>query len=236
MIHFIEQIIEPTKLLVAWQSRDENRRTRYIVAELELINDDNIRFTYLFGTPDFQKAQDLGFEGYPAFPLTNKFYDKVLDTFMRRLPPRTRGDLPEYLAGHRIKANAQFSDFALLGYSGGKLPSDGFSFIHPFNNVDSSCELLVEAAGYRHVKDNHTQEIKVGNPVIFSEEFNQAIQEKAVCMHVADQHIGYVNRGLVPTFQDWIRAGRIVNAWVEKVNGTSDRPRIYVFVEISVPK
>src|ERR1700676_5362033 len=100
-MHFIEHIIEPTRLLMAWQSSDETHRTRYIVAELKLVAE-KINLTYFTDSKDFQLAREHGFESYPAFPNINQTYHDVLDTFMPRLPPRTRGDLPQYLEGLRL--------------------------------------------------------------------------------------------------------------------------------------
>jgi hypothetical protein len=158
-MRFIEHIIEPTKLLLAWQASDEKHRIRYIVAELNRVGEE-ISLTYLPKTNDFAKAQEHGFEAYPAFQDINKTHHNVLDAFMRRLPPRTRGDFPQYLEGLRLRMNAQISDFALLGYSGAKLLSDGFSLIHPFDHVNGSCELLLEAAGYRHIQQQDKMAIQ----------------------------------------------------------------------------
>ncbi len=232
-MHFIEHIIEPNKLLLAWQSSDEKYRTRYIVAELNRAENEKITLTYFVNTEDFRKAQSKGFESYPAFPDTTKTYDNVLDAFMRRLPPRTRGDFPQYLEGLRLKPVVQLSDFALIGYSGAKLPTDGFSIIHPFNNVKSACELLIEATGFRHIKKNHDIQINIDDPAIFSKEFNETTQEEAVHITANGQHIGYVNRGLLPTFLDWMRTGRITGAWIEKINGMPGKPTAYIFVKIS---
>jgi hypothetical protein len=96
-------------------------------------------------------AQKNGFEPYPTFPDIELVYDNVIDAFMRRLPPRKRGDFTKYLEGLRLLPNASLRDFTLLGYSGAKPPSDGFSIIHPFNNIDSCCELLLKVAGFRHI-------------------------------------------------------------------------------------
>lgn len=87
-MQFIEHIVEPTKLLLAWQSSSEEHRKRYIVAELNRIDND-VSLTYLVDTNDFKNAKNMGFESYPAFNDTTKTYHNVLDAFMRRLPPRT---------------------------------------------------------------------------------------------------------------------------------------------------
>ncbi len=229
-MHFIEHIIEPTKLLLAWQSSDEKHRTRYIVAELNR-TDDDINLTYLVDTKDFRQAQSKGFESYPAFQDINKTYDNVSDAFMRRLPPRARGDFSQYLEGLRLKPDVQLSDFALLGYSGAKLLSDGFSIIHPFNNVIDACELLIEAAGFRHLQKNH-DDIAINDPVSFVREFNDATQEDAIRTMAGDKHIGYVNRGLLPAFFDWMESEQIAGAWIEKINGTPGRPTVYIYVKV----
>lgn len=235
-MHFIQHIIEPTKLLLSWQSSDENKRTRYIIAELHRAQE-NITLRYLPNTTDFNQAEKLGFEFYPAFPDIQKIHDKVLDTFMRRLPPRNRGDFSKYLEELRIKDDSKISDFALLGYSGAKLLSDGFSIIHPFENVDGACELLLEVAGYRfHVPDENSPQIKIDTPVTFSiEECNDVTKAAAVRIMANHHCIGYVNRGLIPTFLDWIENQR-VSAWVEKMNETIGRPSVYLYVKVSAAK
>lgn len=155
---------------------------------------------------------------------------------MRRLPPRTRGDFSQYLEGLRLKPDVTLSDFALLGYSGAKLPSDGFSIIYPFCEVNEACELLIEAAGYRHIKKNHHVTISIDMPAVFSKEFHEGIQEEAILITVAEERLGYVARGLIPTFTDWINEGRIVDAWVEKINGMPGRPTAHVYVKVSAKK
>lgn len=232
---FIEHIVEPTKLLLAWQASDEKHRNRYIVGELSCTEND-VNLIYYVGTDDFIKAREHGFECYPAFKDVNQIHHNVLDAFMRRLPPRTRGDFPEYLTRLRLKSDVQISDFGLLGYSGAKLLSDGFSIIHPFNNVEGPCELMLEAAGYRHLQKKSENEVtpQVGQSVSFSkEEHNEKTLEKAVRIDANGTCIGYVNRGLVSTFLDWIDSSRIEGAWVEKFNGTSENPVVYIYVKIA---
>lgn len=230
-MNFIEHIIEPTKLLLAWQSFDEQHRTRHIVGEL-IYTDSDYNLKYNVSTQDFKVAQQNGFVAYPAFPDVIHIYSNALDAFMRRLPPRTRGDFPQYLQSLRIKPDAQLSDFALLGYSGAKLPSDGFSFIHPFENVDGHCELLLEVAGFRHISKKN--KIEIDQLASFSiEANNEFTHEDAVQISVSGEKIGYVNRGLVPTFINWIQSTRIAGAWIEKLNGTPERPSAYLYVKVN---
>lgn len=231
-MHFIEHIIEPERLYLTWQSRSEQHRTRFIVGELRKDADGEITLRYFTDTKDFEDAKKLGFCGYPAFRALDKVHGNVLDSFLRRLPPRTRGDFSEYLEGFRLHPQAQLSDFALLGYSGAKLLSDGFSLIHPFENVAGPCELLLDVAGFRHYSTRLKKELHIEQKIMFSVEFNEAVKEKAVRLLYEDETVGYVNRGIKNTFIDWHENGRIEDAVIEKINGTTERPALYLFVRI----
>lgn len=231
-MQYINHIIEPTKLLLAWQSLDEKHRTRYIVAELNQ-SETGVTLTYLTDTKDFRTAQERGFESYPAFQDITRPHYNVLSTFMRRLPPRTRADFAQYLAGMRLKPDSILSDFALLGYSGAKLLSDGFSIIHPFNNVDEECELLLEIVGFRYITENDRKKVEAGTPVtFFVEEKHEITKELAIRMMGNDIKLGYVNRALIPTVLEWIQDQRISSAWIEKLNGTPGRPAAYIYTQI----
>ena len=108
---------------------------------------------YLKESEDFSKAQSLEFEDYPGFAIEKEIHKNVLTSFMKRLPPRSRGDFSRFLDALRIKSDAEVSDFALLGYSGAKLPDDDFTIIHPFENASPPFELMLFVQGYRYYKD-----------------------------------------------------------------------------------
>lgn len=183
MTHFIEHIIEPNVLLLTWQTPHEHDHHRYVVAELHRF-DNNANLKYLTETDDFRAAQNLGFEFYPAFRDIDKIHENVLDAFMRRVPPRNRSDFEHYLKNFRIKPDAKFSNFALLGYSGAKLPTDGFSIIHPFTNVTSAFEALVEIAGFRF----NNIEIDIGAPVSLNYIENHHITQKPAIGIMMQEH------------------------------------------------
>lgn len=231
-MHFIEHIVEPTRLYLAWQSASEDCRTRFIVGELFKEDGGVVSLRYFIGTKDINEAIKAGFDGYLAFPTLEKIHHNVLDSFLRRIPPRERGDFTQYLEGLRLHPDVQLSDFALLGYSGARLLSDGFSLIHPFDKVSGPCELMTEVAGFRHYATQLNHELKLRDTVSLTIEFNDVVSESAVRVTYGDQVVGYINRGLKDTFIDWITNNRIKNVFVEKVNGTSHRPALYIFVQI----
>lgn len=119
-----QNLIEPTTLLLSWQAK--TAKESYLVAKIER-EKDNYSFIYLTDTAEFEAAIEQGFCGYPAFsPRTRLHTNNVLDAFLRRLPPKTRGDYHRYLQQHGLPAPFLYSDFSLLGYTGAKSPADGF--------------------------------------------------------------------------------------------------------------
>lgn len=132
MTRFIEHLVEPQRLLLYWQARESKKRSRYRVGQL-VQRDGQVVLQYGHG-PEMAKAREMGFEGYPAFPLKQAEHShQVMEAFKRRLPPRSRQDFSRYLELRAIPADANISDFALLGYSGAKLPNDGFELVHTFD-------------------------------------------------------------------------------------------------------
>jgi hypothetical protein len=227
-MQFIENIIEPETLVMTWQSLDKDLRKRFVIAELKRI-DEHVSLKYLTESKDFKEAVKNGFAPYPAFPNVKDTYESgVLDALMRRLPPNSRADYTKYIEGFRLQPSTPISDFALLGYTGAKLPSDGFAIIHPFNDVNEPFELLVESAGYRYYKDNVV--VKDQDPVSFRLEFDSLNNEQQIEILFNDDIIGYVTRALVPSFSSWINSKWIREAKIEKINGTIEHPILYVYV------
>lgn len=233
MPNIIKHIHEPKTLLLVWQSPEGTSRARCIVGELNREEANGIvSLKYLKGTADFKKASELGFVSYPAFSnIEKEYHNSVVDAFLRRLPPRSRGDFNNYLKLLRLDVNSEFSDFALLGYSGAKLPSDGFSIINPFTDVIGPCELITEVAGFRY-RDIAIEEVSVGDEVTLVPEPNNEYDSKAIKVMLGKNHIGYINRGQIDAFHDWL-AHNNISACVERINGREDRPLIYLYVQIT---
>lgn len=242
MANMIERLVEPRKLLLAWQAPDsrDSDRFRWVVAVIEA-NGENCTLRYLrdgaeFRTlnqgREFAELRSLGYEGYPAFSLTRPVHDEgVVHTFMRRLPPRSRSDFPEYEHQFRLSPELELSDFALLGQTGAMLPSDGFSVVDPLAPEASHCDLMLEIAGYRYHVPEGNAGISIGMPVALQPEPENEHDPSAVRVVVGERKLGYINRLQAPTFRRWLES-RQVTGVIERLNGKAGHPRAFIFIRV----
>lgn len=224
-MNLIEHISTPTRLILGWQHQAGGK----IYAVGELINDGmDTAFRYLVDGEDFRAASQLGFSGYPAFPLSRPETQMgVMNVFMRRLPPRSRNDFSQYLEQLRLPAGADLSDFALLGYSGAKLPSDPFSLVWPLDDIQAPAEILLEVAGFRY-QGVELSELKIGMSATFTIEPENEHDGKAIRVEVSGKRIGYVKKLQNSAVNSWLDRYS-VKAEIERFNGTPERPVIYLF-------
>jgi len=227
-MNLIRHINHPNRLFLVWQSPEGKSRMRFVVGEI-CPDGDGYVFRYLVDILDFSNAQSEGFVGYPAFRKFNQEYrEGVLETFLRRIPPRTRGDFNKYLEQWRIAADVEISDFALLGHTGAKLPNDGFSLINPFDGVTAPFEFYLEVAGFRYQNNISLNEISVGMAVNFVLEPENSHDSFAVRIETNSRKIGYINKVQCHAFSHWLKGNTII-AWIERINGTDLRPLIYIY-------
>ncbi len=231
-MNYIEHVIIPERLLLLWIPLSGHRMSR-IVAELQR-DGDNATLRYLCGDRDFELAIGEGFKGYPYLPVRNEKYIDVLDIFTKRLPPRSRGDFSKYMDSIRIKGETYIDDFTLLGYSGAKLPDDDFTLIHPFDNAITPFEFLVDVSGTRYQDvGKYYERLDIGAQVDFVPEPDNLWDSNAIAVLYDNIQLGYVCRGILPEFHRWLKQGLDVKGTIEKKNGTSDKPRIHLFVRVS---
>ena len=232
-MRYIEHIVEPEKLLLSWQtSQPDQNRGRMFVAEL-VRKGENADLVYLQNSNEFRDAESFGFEGYPGFSSQKQIYDNILFAFMKRLPPRSRGDYGKYLDSLRIPNKAKISDFALLGYSGAKLPDDDFTIIHTFENAIPPFEFILHVQGYHYYKDEIPfDSIKLDQKTTFQTEPENEFDPKAIKVLIDGIHAGYICRGLTESFHKWFNIGYKIDASIERKNGTAEQPDIYLYVSI----
>ncbi|WP_280547034.1 HIRAN domain-containing protein [Halomonas sp. 11-S5] len=217
MTRFIEHLVEPQRLLLYWQARESKKRSRYRVGQL-VMKGGQIVLQYDHG-PEMAEARKMGFEGYPAFPLKQVEHShQVIEAFKRRLPPRSRGDFSRYLELRAIPSDAEISDFALLGYSGAKLPNDGFELVHPFDDPPEAFEVLVEIAGFRHEAELNAAELSEGDPVQFVPEPENSVEAQAIRMESAGHKLGYVPRGHLDMLHRMLDRGAELEGEVFRTN------------------
>jgi hypothetical protein len=234
-MNILTHIIEPRRLLLTWQPADLNApsRTRRVVGEIFIDSDGQAIFRYLYDTPDYVEAVNAGFQGFPAFgDKQGEIRQGVIETLMRRLPPRNREDFSDYLAQHRLPFPFNYSNLALLGYTGARLPSDGFALVPDFPLNAAPCDLLIEVAGLRHVYLDGLKNIHIGDAVTFEIEDNNPVDAGAVAVIHQGNRIGYINRVLKDTFSTWLQS-RQVEATVDRLNGKPERPLVYVWVSVT---
>lgn len=235
-MNLIKHVTDPDRLLLVWQAPEEGKsRARYVVGEL-CQREGQVIFRYLPDTDEFKKACAEGFVCYPAFRKTGQEYTQgVLDSFLRRLPPRKRGDFGKYLEQWRLAPNVEISDFALLGHTGAKLPNDGFSLINPFDHIELPHEFYIDVAGFRHQKNISVDDISVGMKAVFIAEPDNEFNRDAVKIEVDGKKIGYVSNAQCKAFNSWLGQYSI-SASVERINGTSERPLVYIYGRVDLER
>jgi hypothetical protein len=227
-------VVEPQKLLLLWQPADLTSpgRTRRVVGEFQKNDSGQTVFRYLREEAEFQAACSEGFQGFPAFALkSEETREGVVEALMRRLPPRNREDSGQFLAQHGLPSPFLYSDLALLGYTGAHLPSDGFSVAPIFPSGLKRCDYMMEVAGVRHVYKGEASSLRPGAVVRFSKEAENKIDVDAVAIYIGSNKLGFVNRGLRQTFNEWI-TNRRVEGTIFRVSESVERPRVFVRVEV----
>jgi len=104
------------------------------------------------------------------------------------LPPRSRSDFEEYKRQFRLPPDLHLSDFALLGKTEAKLPSDGFSVVDPLDPDTDQCDLMLEVAGYRYYAEN--VQVALDEPVSIQAEPGNKFDPDAVMVCTGGKKIG----------------------------------------------
>lgn len=228
---YIKKIVEPESLLLIWQGpgvSSESRKKRVVGRLYRDLGMEKVNLEYFNETIDFGEAISFGFDGYSPLDKKIRYHFDILHFFLKRLPSRSRRDFRKYLDSIRVN-NVNISDFALLGYSQAKLPTDGFSLVNTFEGVTTDFEFLSEVAGARY----HWGE---GNPdgsstVQLVLEDENEYDSKAVRVDIDGKKAGYLNRVIALKYREWIAYAK-VRASVEKFYRQEGCPCIWIYVEV----
>jgi len=222
---------EPQRLKVVWQSPDSRRN--YHVADL-VRSGSGAELHYNTNSEDLKEAENFGFSGLNAFPVDTDIYqNQVMEILSRRLPPRGRDDYNEFLANWAIPSDMDISNFALLGFSQGRLPGDSISFYPCFEEFTLPFSFLVEIAGFRH-HEGMGVDVRSLKNISFVHDTENSVDENAVQIRADGICLGYVNRALTDSFHTWFMKNYSITAEVFRVNGTQERPRVHLLVKIDI--
>ena len=217
--------IEPNRLKLIWQSSGPDRN-KYTVGEL-VRSGPFVSLSYFRESVEMFGAYSAGFVGHAAFPLHRPVYhENVMETFARRLPSRHRNDFYLYLHKNRLTAHSIISDFALLGYTGAYLPSDGFSFAVDWRFQELPYLFLMEVAGFRYNSGMLMQmDDLIGRTAFFQHEADNPYDSNAVAIYVEGQKIGYIPRYYAADFITW-NAAYDVSGSIERIDGALAKPQV----------
>jgi hypothetical protein len=216
-----------------WQTASDETRTRFHVADL-IRAGSSVALFYNWSSPDFWTAVQNGFQGHPAFGLGQAVHhNSVIEVMSKRLPPRSRNDFALFLYKHGLSNNPQMSDFALIGYTGGRLPADGFSFEIDFSIELAPYEFHMEVAGFRYYEGMKWEmDALLNQPIQFVREPTNPHDTNAVQIFVGQTKIGYVPRSYAPwlgTITNYLRTMGVVS----RIEGSPVHPHVYVYLSIA---
>ena len=223
--------IEPNRLKVVWQSGGSDR-SKYVVGELVRAGG-RVSLSYFLDSEQFFRAFAAGFRGHPAFPMRNPcHHENVLEILARRLPSRQRNDFYLYLVRHNINPNVSISDFALLGYTNGKLPSDGFSFVIDFRFQELPLVFPIEISGFRyHGGMSIPTENLLKSYVTFHHEAENPYDPYAISVASDGIVLGYVPRYYAEDLRKW-HHWISLSGFIDRIEGPPKKPEVHVMLHI----
>lgn len=234
-MHDIINPIDPSRVRMVWQSVNGADRNKYHVGDL-IRAGGSVALFYRLSEPDFASATKAGFMGYPAFShKVPVHHANVLELLTRRLPPRNRSDYKAFLYKNGLGNFPGISDFAMLGYSGARLPGDGFTFEIDFSIERPPFQFFSEISGFRYYDGMHMDmENLRGQPTLLIPEPNNIYDAQAIQVFVQGKKIGYIPRTQAPLFKTWLSTNPVM-AIVSRIEGPPARPLVFLYVAVGSP-
>lgn len=203
------------KLLLIW--KEPKSRRRYVIG---ILSNEEDRYYFNYVDPELNDAKLVGFSYFPGFPDVNFEYtsNQLFANIKTRLPNEKRTDYLDIMNSYDIKANAP--DMEILMKTRGRLVTDNFEFVMPFDKD----ELDFEIAGTSHSEDlkKCKNNIKV-NSKLYLEMEPENISDKyaiAVVYKECDQNytLGYVPRYYSKDLTEALKEAKNYSALVKATN------------------
>jgi hypothetical protein len=230
----ISHLQEPQRLSFVWRKQNTSR---YVVGELVRQSDDNVTLRYFPDTEVFKAATDEGMQLLPAFGEPGLEYSSgVMELFMSRITSRKRSDFDLYLSTLGIEPSQkdEISDFTLLGYGEGRLPSDGFHVVNNYSETTPPVEFVAEVSSLNFCDYvDRMEDVEINQTVRLETEQDNDADPNAVAIYLNNLKLGYLNRVQAPAVGKWINQGLVVKGNIFRKNGLPSAPRVFVFLEVS---
>ena len=226
---------ESNCLYLSWMKPfdKEQRRDRRIVGVFFKEGSDYL-FKYHSFNGSLEKAIEDGFIGYPAFPMNEvgKEFSNALEIFSRRLPDRSRADFSMLKQAYALDENVEYSDYELLSHLSGRVASDEFELITPFDGIAAGSKLLIEVTAVRRYVEN-VEGLAVGELVNLVHEPDNPFDKNAIkILRSNGNQIGYINRIQNQNVLSAI-ASLDTTSEIYRINGNSFHPRVFIFTEFN---
>jgi hypothetical protein len=230
----INHLVHFDELLLTWK---DTEGSNHVVGTLT-----NETFKYV---PNISALQEKGFNGYPAFPLSEnneRVFKNPVPVLMQRCPPRDRVDFDVFLKAYGLNLDEQqqreLTDFQLLGYTGAPLSTDTFCILNPFKAVSEAFTFVMRVSGVHHHYAQGTSfskedaQILTGKLLVLNDEPTNKIDTHAQRLDLEGKTFGYVNRLLACQFKTWKASNRLESIRVFRCNGRKNHVSVYAIVSV----
>ena len=97
------------------------------------------KYYFKYDIDGVEKAEEYGFSPLPNLPRVDVEYfrEELFQSFSTRLPVHGKKDISSVLKQYDLKA---YDAFELLKKSGGKISTDSFEFVEPFDKESSTVD------------------------------------------------------------------------------------------------
>ena len=209
MDRWISHFSEPSRLLLAWRGTRSKRRTHALRCRQAIAQRKRCHAA-LSERARGRKAQEARVSGISSLQV------RSARTSARRacglsspIAATSPAGFDAYKAQFRLKPDLGLTDFALLAYTGARLPSDGFSVVDKLEDVRAPSELVLEIVGHRHWVTKLKSPLHIGEALDLLPEPENPVDKNAVVMKARGNVVGYVNRLQTAAFQKWLREGSV---------------------------
>ena len=232
MAKYLSKLYRPNEILISWQNinRDCNAPggRRVIIGKLKYITNEIWNLEY------FNIDEIPNFVGYLPYRFcANKLYENVKSAFIKRLPPKTRGDFADYLIDNNIsKECIDIDEFTLLAYTSGRIHGDNFTFINPLDTIPIGSEFIIDIAGFSHYNGMKNLNSLLNQEVFFIKEPQNVVDNNAIRIETKDLLLGYVNKGQANYINKLLDRNITIKAIINTIKGDENKPIVSVYVKI----